>query len=140
MDQSEVSALVDEVAAAWNSHDIRRYAACFAPDADVVNVAGMWWRGRSEIEQNTQRLHSGPFKHTVLTLTLGGFKAVAPGVGVAHVDTLLEGHEASGPRRTTEPRHGIMTWTVREHGGRLEIVAGQNTDTLAAPPPPRAVS
>lgn len=136
MDQAEVSALVDEVVEAWNSHDIPRYASCFAPDADFINVIGTWWRGRDEIEQNTGRLHSGPFQHTVLTLTLAGFKEIAPGIGVAHVSTLLQGHDASGPRRTTEPRPGIMTWTVSERDGGLEIVAGQNTDILSAPPPP----
>jgi uncharacterized protein (TIGR02246 family) len=30
---------------------MKRFAACFAGDADFVNVGGMWWQGREEIEQ-----------------------------------------------------------------------------------------
>ena len=42
---SALAALVSEVEQAWNAHDISRFAACFAEDADFVNVRGWWWRG-----------------------------------------------------------------------------------------------
>ena len=45
VEEAQVAALVDEIEAAWNTHDMNRFAACFAPDADFVNVAGAWWRG-----------------------------------------------------------------------------------------------
>jgi uncharacterized protein (TIGR02246 family) len=44
VNQDDVAALVDEIEAAWNSHDMGRFAACFAADADFVNVAGAWWQ------------------------------------------------------------------------------------------------
>ena len=51
MNQDDAAALVVEIEAAWNSHDMSRFAACFAADADFVNVAGAWWHGREEIEE-----------------------------------------------------------------------------------------
>jgi hypothetical protein len=44
MNQAEVSRLVDEVSDAWNNHDMPRFAACFAADAEFINVGGAWWR------------------------------------------------------------------------------------------------
>ncbi len=128
--------MVEEVADAWNSHDMRRFAACFAADADFVNVGGAWWRGRDEIEERHAASHAGPFEESVLTPVLAAFKEVGPEIGVAHVTWELRGHRASGPRRTTEARRGIWTWTVRERDDRLEIVASQNTDVLAGGPQP----
>lgn len=49
VDETSVQGLVREAEAAWNTHDIKRFAACFAEDADFVNVAGAWVRGRDEI-------------------------------------------------------------------------------------------
>ena len=46
MDERAIAALVGEVEQAWNTHDMSRFAACFAEDADFVNVRGWWWRGR----------------------------------------------------------------------------------------------
>jgi uncharacterized protein (TIGR02246 family) len=44
--RKDAEALVAEIEAAWNSHAMARCAACFATDAEFVNVAGAWWRGR----------------------------------------------------------------------------------------------
>lgn len=134
MNQKDVSGLVDEIEAAWNSHDMSRFAACFAADADFVNVAGAWWRGREEIEEKHAASHADRFKNSAMRLELAAFKEISPGVGVMHVRWQLEGHGESGPRRTTDTRRGIWSWTVREHGGKLEIVSSHNTDVLAASP------
>ena len=36
--------------AAWNRHDMAALAAVFTPDAQFVNVVGLWWKSRAEIE------------------------------------------------------------------------------------------
>jgi uncharacterized protein (TIGR02246 family) len=138
MNQAEVSRLVDEVSDAWNNHDMPRFAACFAADAEFINVGGAWWRGRDEIEQRHTASHAGRFKHSVLSPALAAFKEVAPGIGVAHVTWELQGHGASGPERTTNVRRGIWIWVVRDLCGTLEIIASQNTDAVSAPSPPAA--
>lgn len=121
---------MEEVETAWNSHDMRRFAACFAEDADFVNVGGVWIRGREEIEEKHARSHAGRFKGSTMQMKLAALKGIVPGVAVAHVTWRMEGHQESGPKRTTGTRIGIWTWTVRDRGGRLEIIASHNTDTL----------
>ena len=132
--REDVSGLVDEIEAAWNSHDMSRFAACFAADADFVNVAGMWWRGREEIEEKHAARHADVFKDSMMRLELAAFKEVGSGVGVMHVRWQLDGHGESGPRRTTDTRRGIWSWTVRGQGSKLEIVSSHNTDVLASSP------
>jgi uncharacterized protein (TIGR02246 family) len=134
VNQDDAAALVDEIEAAWNSHDISRFAACFAADADFVNVAGAWWHGREEIEERHAASHAGRFKNSTMSLELAAFKEVGPEIGVMHVRWQLDGHGESGPRRTTETRRGIWSWTVSRHDGELEIVSSHNTDVLSPSP------
>ncbi|MGK9232137.1 SgcJ/EcaC family oxidoreductase [Inquilinus limosus] len=44
--------------AAWNRHDMAALAALFAEDADFVNVVGLWWRSRAEIEAAHAATHA----------------------------------------------------------------------------------
>ena len=133
MDETDVEALVQEVQGAWNTHDMKRFGACFSEDADFVNVAGRWIRGRDDIEAKHTASHADRFKNSVMQLQLAAFKQVGSGVGVMHVTWQLDGHGESGPRGTTDTRRGIWSWTIRDHDGRLEIVSSHNTDILARP-------
>lgn len=134
MSEPDIRAVVTEIEAAWNTHDMRRFAACFAADADFVNVGGMWWRGREEIEEQHAVLHAGRFRPSRIALQLAEVREIAPGVAVAHLRWTLTGHEASGPRRTTDTRQGVWTWTLLSHDGHVEIAAAHNTDSLHPQP------
>jgi uncharacterized protein (TIGR02246 family) len=134
VNRKDAEALVAEIEAAWNSHDMTRFAACFATDADFVNVAGAWWRGREEMEEQHAASHADRFKNSTMQVQLASFKEIGHGIGMMHVTWGLEGHAESGPRMTTEPRRGIWSWTVRERQGRFEIISSHNTDVLAASP------
>jgi uncharacterized protein (TIGR02246 family) len=48
--QSEIFLVIKALSDSWNSHDMANYAAQFTEDADFVNVVGMHWRGRQQIE------------------------------------------------------------------------------------------
>ena len=76
MDEQAIAALMGEVEQAWKTHDRRRFAACFAEDADFVNVRGWWWRGRGEIERNHALFHETIFR-TRATVRLGAVSSPA---------------------------------------------------------------
>ena len=134
MNRKDAEALVAEVEAAWNSHDMARFAACFATDADFVNVTGAWWRGRAEIEERHAASHADMFKKSTMQVQLASSKEIGLGIGVMHVTWRLEGHAESGPTKTTDPRCGIWSWTVRERQSRLEIIS--STTLTCLPPRP----
>jgi len=102
-----------------------RFAACFAEDADFVNVRGWWWRGRGEIEPTHALLHETMFSDSFMELERAATKEVGAGVVVMHVKWRMAGHERGGPQQTSEPRTGIWSWVIRDREGRLEIVSSQ---------------
>lgn len=130
MHEAAIRDLVAEVQAAWNAHDMVRFAANFADDADFVNVRGMWWRGRAEIEERHTASHASRFRDSRMANRLEEAREIAPGVWVAHVSWTMEGHLRSGPRDTAEVRHGISTWVLQRRGTKLVIAAAHNTDEL----------
>ena len=97
MNRKDAEALVAEVEAAWNSHDMARFAACFATDADFVNVTGAWWRGRAEIEEKHAASHADMFKNSTMQVQLASFKEIGASIGLMHITWRLEGHAESGP-------------------------------------------
>ena len=134
MDEEAIAALVGEIEQAWNTHDMGRFAACFAEDADFVNVRGWWWRGRVEIEQKHALFHQTIFSGSTMELELAAVRGVAADVVVAHVKWRMIGHQVGGPKQTPEPRIGIWSWVIRDRDGRLEIGSSHNTETMEVPP------
>jgi uncharacterized protein (TIGR02246 family) len=134
VDGRDLAGLVTEVEQAWNAHDMSRFAAFFAEDADFVNVRGWWWRGRGEIEQKHALFHETIFSDSTMALELASVREVAPDVVVAHVKWRMVGHEVGGPEQTPEPRIGIWSWVIRDRDGGVEIVSSHNTDTMPVPP------
>ena len=134
MHEQAIAALVSEIERAWNTHDMSRFAACFAEDADFVNVRGWWWRGREEIERNHALFHETIFSNSSMKLERASTREVGAGVVVAHVTWRMFGHEVGGPEQTSKPRSGIWTWVIRDRNGRSEIVSSHNTDTMEVPP------
>jgi uncharacterized protein (TIGR02246 family) len=135
VDEQALEALVGEVEQAWNAHDMSRFAACFAEDADFVNVRGWWWRGRGEIELTHALLHETMFSDSFVELERAATKEVGAGVVVMHVKWRMVGHERGGPHETSDPRTGIWSWVIRDREGRPEIVSSHNTDTMVVPSP-----
>ena len=131
--KAQIDNVINAIAESWNTHDMKRFAACFADDADFVNVGGMWWRGREEIEQKHAAVHAGRFKESSMQMQLAAFREIAPGVAVTHITWQLDGHGESGPTRTTETRRGVMSWTVRDRDGKVEIISSHNTDVFSPP-------
>jgi uncharacterized protein (TIGR02246 family) len=129
----QIAGLVGEVEQAWNRHDMARFAACFAEDADCVNVRGWWWKGREEIERNHALFHETMFRDSSIRLELASAKELGSSVLVAHVRWRMVDRELSGPEQTSEPRVGIWIWVIRDRGETLEIVSSHNTDTMDVP-------
>src|SRR5580658_3018493 len=57
-----VKSVVASLAESWNRHDMTAFAAAFAEHADFVNVIGMHWQGRQEIEIKHAQTHRTIFR------------------------------------------------------------------------------
>jgi uncharacterized protein (TIGR02246 family) len=136
---------VNGYAEAWNRHDMDALGALFASNGDFVNVTGDWWKGRQQIQANIAFLHAtvpaGEASVTLPANTYGALKAVTyrfDRVDVRFIDTDVAVAHVTwtqfGDPRFSDPRHGILSFTVVRQNGHWFLDAGHNT-TLAVPPP-----
>lgn len=133
-DEDAVRQIPARFEAAWNRHDMKALAALFAEDADFVNVAGTWWKGRLEIEQAHTRTHATIFKNSTLRMGQVRVRLLKSDVAVAHVSWDLAGD--TGPDGTPRPpRSGLMSLVVIRQNGPWLIASAHNTNLLANPPP-----
>ena len=114
---------------AWMARDAAALAALFVPDADFVNVVGIWWEDRDAI----QRAH-----HYGLTtffaksrLVLGRVKVRRLGAhhAIVHARLRLTGQVApdgseAGPRST------VLSFVCEGQEAGWLCVAAQNTDIV----------
>ena len=124
-----VHAVVLAFSETWNRHDMAAFGALFAPDAEFVNVVGLWWKGRQAIQAAHEFTHGSMFKNSRLTMLETEVRFPVPEVAIARSKWLLEGHVA--PDGGALPaRSGILVNVLRQEGGAWHIIDSQNTDTV----------
>lgn len=77
------SPILDRLDAAWDAGDATRFAAEFSEDADVINISGTHFRGRSDIAKQMRSIFNSVFKgstHRVRNLEMA--RHLADGVMV----------------------------------------------------------
>jgi uncharacterized protein (TIGR02246 family) len=137
-DQAAIRQTVMGLQDAWNRHDMKAFASLFTEDADFVNVAGAWWKGRAEIEQMHRASHATMFKESTLSIEAVDIRFLTPDIAIAHVLTGLVGQKM--PDGTVvPPRRALLTQVLQKQGGKWMIVAAHNTD-VRPPTPPATVN
>ena len=125
-----VSAVVTTVVEAWNRHDMKTYSTLFTEDADFVNVVGMHFRGRPQIEAVHIDLHRTIFKGSNLRAVSTTVRSVNDQVVLAHIAWEMTGAEGLPGWNVPEPRKGMMSLVLVRTGDRWLITAAQNTDAV----------
>ncbi|MBZ9761497.1 SgcJ/EcaC family oxidoreductase [Mesorhizobium sp. CA8] len=107
---------------AWNRHDIDDFAALFSEDANFVNVVGMWWKNRAEIEAAHRATHETMFRDSRLQGVVSPVVELSPGVASVHYRWTLTGASApdGSPAGT---REGILLLVVKKEqsGWRIKV-------------------
>lgn len=62
---------------AWNRDDMDDFSSLFCEDANFVNVVGMWWKNRREIEAAHRATHETMFRDSRLKGVLALCRAVS---------------------------------------------------------------
>lgn len=136
--KSQIDVVLKSLTDAWNNHDMTRYAAQFADDADFVNVFGMHWHGRDAIEAQHVAIHRSIFRNSSVRVEQSSIRPLAPGVMLAHLNWEMRGHEIPPGAPFSEIRHGLMTAVFVEQQGQWLIAALHNSDVVEVPPLHRA--
>lgn len=127
-----VRAVATTLAADWNRHDMKAFAALFTEDADFVNVIGLWWHGRSEIQKQHEVLHATRMRDSRLVATETAVHLLREDVAVIHIRWQLSGD--TGLDGVTLPmRQGVMSLVTVRKGSEWQIASAQNTDVVPLP-------
>src|SRR6187401_2109189 len=65
-EQKAIEGQVDAFFTSWNKHDFSDMQNYIDKDCDFVNIVGMHWQGREDIQYATQSMHEGHFKDVPL--------------------------------------------------------------------------
>jgi uncharacterized protein (TIGR02246 family) len=123
--------------AAWNHHDVAAMVRLFAPDADVVNLAGQWFKGRRAFAKSLEGLHSAKTKESVWHTEQIQTSFLTPSIAIVHVYFSSSGER--NPNGTPmPPRRGIFTRVEAKREGHWLIVASQATK-IVPPETARAI-
>jgi uncharacterized protein (TIGR02246 family) len=126
---AEVTQVVHAFAECWNRHDMNSFAELFAPDAQFVNVVGLWWKGRDEIKKAHEFTHATMFKNSRLTIENVSVRFPQEGIAIARARWALEGHVS--PEGAPLPaRNGILLNVLCRTPGGWVIIDSQNTDIV----------
>jgi uncharacterized protein (TIGR02246 family) len=115
---------------AWNRHDITAMASLFAPEADAVNLAGEWFKGREAFERSLESLHSGKVKESLWQTQDIDVKFLTPEIAIVHVHFSSHG-DRNPDGSQMPPRKGIFTRVEVKRDGHWLILASQATNVVA---------
>ncbi len=126
----QIESVLRELTESWNRHDMATFASQFTDDADFINVIGMHWRGRAEIEARHAEVHRTFFRNSSLRTVDWSLRPLSANVVLAHLQWEMTGHEAPPGVNFAPLRNGVLTAVFIEQGGRWLITALQNTDIV----------
>lgn len=112
---------------AWNEHECRGFANGFTEDADFVNLFGMHFSGKDEIEKRHVQIMQTFLKGSKLEIISTKLREVYPGLVVALVHWKLTGHSDARFENPLDIREGLFTQIFINTHNKWEITASQNT-------------
>jgi uncharacterized protein (TIGR02246 family) len=116
-------------AEAWNDRDAKGLARLFAEDADFVNVVGLWWHNRADIERAHDYGLRTFFKASQLSSLGIDVRQLGKDVVIAHVRWKLTG-QTSKAGEALDARTTIMMFVAQRQEAGWIVVAAHNTDVI----------
>lgn len=115
---------------AWNKRDAHRIAGLFDVDAEFVNVTGLWWHNRADIEKAHAYGLSTIFKDSSLTIIRTKVKYLSESIAVVQAKMKLSGQTAIGTVKEPGERRTLFTFVVHKVAGKWSCASAQNTDIV----------
>jgi uncharacterized protein (TIGR02246 family) len=126
-DRNAIDTIVEHYTHAWNDCEGRGFGHYYAQDADFVNIFGMAFSGKQEIEDRHIKILETFLKGSRFEVIETKVREVKPDVVIAQVYWKVTNIQKPG----AETMKGIFTHTFLKSNDTWEIAAAQNT--LIAP-------
>lgn len=115
---------------AWNNKDAQKIASLFDQEAEFVNVTGLWWHNREDIEKAHAYGLGTIFKHSTLSLVRTKVNYLADHIAVVLAKMKLSGQTPIGDVSRPGERRNIFTFVVHKTGEKWVCASAQNTDII----------
>ncbi|WP_017606352.1 SgcJ/EcaC family oxidoreductase [Nocardiopsis alkaliphila] len=120
----------EHFAQAWNRGDAAALADLFVPDADFVNVVGLWWRDREAIHRAHDYGLRVIFPGSTLRVSGTRVRPLGEDAAVVHCRWSITGQ--TGPDgASVSRRSGVFTFVVQRRHEGWSAVAAHNTDRVS---------
>lgn len=129
VDKDAIQDVIKNYTAARNDHEGRGFGDSFTDDADFVNIFGMHFSGKAEIERRHIHILQTFAKDSKLQILNTQLREVYPGLVIAIVRWSAEGLRDPGSDISTPGKNseGIFTQVFIKQNGKWSITASQNT-------------
>ncbi|WP_420454857.1 YybH family protein [Rubrivirga sp.] len=118
-------------AAAWQARDPDALADLFEPDAEFVNVVGLWWHGRAAIRKAHAYGLAVLFRDSALTVVRTRERALSETVTVVHALFRLTGQSPVGGVDRPGDRRTVFSFVMRRGADGWRCASAHNTDVVA---------
>lgn len=130
-DEKIIDSQVNRMVSDWNTHAFKNMDSYATDDVDWVNIVGMWWKGRPEVQSAHQAGFDYFFKTVPFTRKSLDIRFVTSDVAIAHlichVGSLFPPDGIDRVTNRTPETDNLLTLVyVKKHGTWL-LTAGQNT-------------
>jgi uncharacterized protein (TIGR02246 family) len=127
-DEQAVRKVLASFDEAFNRHDADAVSALFTDDAEFVNVAGMWWRGRAEIKRGSAFVLANIFQNTRLQTDSVSVRFPTRDAAAAVVTQHTVGAFVLPDGTRVASTNNRLTYFLVKKKGRWMIAGGQNTE------------
>lgn len=129
-DETGPEAVPRGFARAWNRGDADGLADLFAPDADFVNVVGLWWRDRESIRRAHEYGLRVIFPGTTMRVSGVRVRMLGDDAAVVHCRWSIDG-QVMPDGSPAGRRSGVFTFVVNRTADGWIAVAAHNTDRVS---------
>jgi uncharacterized protein (TIGR02246 family) len=124
-DSQAINRAIEHFTDVWNGHSGYGSADYYAEDADFVNIFGMFFSGKEEIESRHREIHKSFLKGSHFEVIRSWIREVKPDTVIAHVVWKVSKIKVNDPLKST--MNGIFTHVFIKNEDKWEITSTQNT-------------
>ena len=120
--------------ASWNKHDFSDMKNYIAGDCDFVNIVGMHWKGREDIQYAHQTYHDQFFKNTSMEKRSVTIRLLKPNIAIALLNWHIGKYDApDGSIRGDND--DLATMIFEKRNGKWLLTASENVEISAQAQP-----
>lgn len=126
-DHKAINQIIEHFTDAWNYHAGQGSADYYCQDADFVNIFGMAFAGKQEIEERHIKIHESFLKGSIFEVTDLRLREAKSDVVIGHVYWKVSNIQKPGKDPLNEIMKGVFTHVFLKNQDKWEITATQNT-------------